>query len=199
MVTMASNGPYLMSNLTTSVTSATANNCIYGGIGYDWGTANNCLTQVVTASATIFAQVQEQTVQWVTWNYPYIVNQMDQMVLTPEAQAALEKQRLEEEEVRRKARVRARELLRQTLTDMQREQLEKEEAFELQVGDRLYRIRLGRKVERLNVATKKVEKLFCIHPDFEHRLPEEDIAISQKLLLETDEGKFLSVANEWAA
>ena len=103
------------------------------------------------------------------------------------------------EAVRQKAKGRARELLHSLLTDPQREQLEKDNSFELNVGSRIYRIRTGLRVERLNPATKKIESYFCIHPDLSHNLPAEDVAISQKLYLETNEELFLKIANETKA
>lgn len=99
----------------------------------------------------------------------------------------------------KKAKARAQELLESVLDDAQKDQLQKEEHFELQVGDRYYRIRPGSRVERLNSKTKKVESYFCIHPSLDHRLPPADVALSQKLWLETNEKEFLRIANETKA
>lgn len=117
-----------------------------------------------------------------------------------------EEQRLEREQryrdweakeaVRRK---RAREILLAALTVEQREQFLQEEHFELQVNGRLYRVRPGRRVERLDPETKTVQSLFCIHPELAHDLPSEDVALSQKLLLEANEPEFLRLANETKA
>jgi hypothetical protein len=85
------------------------------------------------------------------------------------------------------------------LTDAQREQLTKDNSFELNVGTRRYRIRPGMRVERYKLGTKEVESMFCIHPSPSHCLPDYDVAISQKMLLETDEAEFLKTANETRA
>lgn len=100
------------------------------------------------------------------------------------------------EAVRRKC---ATEALKSLLDDTQRGQFEKENHFELQVNERLYRITPGTRVQRLNPQTKEVESFFCIHPDHIHGLPAEDVAIGQKLLLEANEAEFLRVANETKA
>jgi hypothetical protein len=113
-----------------------------------------------------------------------------------------EEQRLEraialfEYEARRK---RARATLLTVLTAAQRKQFKKHEHFDLQVNGRLYRVRPGRRVERLDPKTKKVESRFCIHPASEHNLPDEDVALSQKLFLESNERDFLRLANETRA
>jgi hypothetical protein len=101
-----------------------------------------------------------------------------------------------EEKARRQ---RATEILVAVLDDKQRQQFETHKSFELQVNSRLYRIRPGSRVERLDPMTKKVLSYFCIHPKTEYNLPSEDVALTQKLLLETDESEFLRVANETKA
>jgi hypothetical protein len=114
-----------------------------------------------------------------------------------------EEQRLEREQRQRDEKAkddarckRARETLLSVLNQTQREQLEKTQHFELQVNDRLYRIRPGFRVERLDPKTKKAVAQFCIHPALEHNLPSDDVALSQKLLLEANEIEFLRIANE---
>ena len=74
--------------------------------------------------------------------------------------------------------------------------MEKDGAFLLEVNGRLYRIRPGARVERLDPATKALKSYFCIHPELSHGVPYDDWAISQKLLLEADEPAFLKLANE---
>ena len=96
-------------------------------------------------------------------------------------------------------RKRAREALLLVLDERQKKQLESESHFELQVNERLYRVRPGSRVERLDPATKKIQSFFCIHTAYHYGLPSDDVAIAQKLLLETDEAKFLSTANETKA
>ena len=107
-----------------------------------------------------------------------------------------ERDRQAKETARRK---RAKDALFLTLNDQQKQQFEKDEFFELQVNARLYRVRPGRRVERLHSETKEIESYFCIHPELHHDLPPEDVAISQKLWLETREDEFLRIANETKA
>jgi hypothetical protein len=112
------------------------------------------------------------------------------------AEIAAEEKRVAAQEA---AKERARHLLCSLLDEEQTTQLMKDNSFELQVGDRLYRVRPGCRVERLEKTTKKVESYFCIHPDLAHNVPHYDWAISQKLWLETDEAGFLRIANETKA
>jgi hypothetical protein len=149
-----------------------------------WVNWNNQWTQLGTLQ-----NVQVVNVQVV--NVPTVVPQ--------HSAEQLEKMRKQAEEVEKKrleAKERARKLLLATLTEKQREQFEKEHAFELMVNDRLYRVSPGKRVERLDPKTKKVQSMFCIHPEMNYTLPAEDTALSQKLLLEADEVAFLRLANE---
>lgn len=150
---------------------------------------------------------------WGTWNqqvygtaYPIQQNQYVPPQQTEEQrQADVERLRVNAEAARLRAEEaqaaakKAKELLIAALTLAQREQFAKENAFELQVNDKLYRIRPGHRVERLNSKTKKTESYFCIHPSHEHRLPNEDVALGQKLFLEAAEAEFLRIANETRA
>jgi len=144
------------------------------------------------ATITVMTNVSYQSYleQWVFASGTY--NLKVPRELTPE-----EKQKIAEEEKKREeARKRARSLLCSLLTEEQNKQFEKDNAFELQVGDRLYRVRPGARVERLNRSTRNIESYFCIHPPHTYSLPAEDWAIAQKLALETDEKSFLATANE---
>jgi hypothetical protein len=107
----------------------------------------------------------------------------------------------QKERERRKAvaKVRARNTLLAILSKQQREEFEKDGHFLLTVNDRLYRIRPGCRVERLDPVSKKIQSFFCIHPAHTTDVPHEDWAISQKLLLEADEPAFLKLANETRA
>jgi hypothetical protein len=103
----------------------------------------------------------------------------------------------EQKTAREAAKKRAREALLLILDFRQREQFEREDCFELETStSQIYRIRPGSRVERLDPNTKKAVSLYCIHPELHHGLPAEDVAISQKLWLETDEATFLRTANE---
>ena len=114
---------------------------------------------------------------------------------TPEAMAERLAQMAKWDEEQKVIKARARELLEATLNQEQREQLKKESFFDLETSSgRIYRIKPGHKVERLDPATRKATSLFCIHPHVS--VPADDIAVSQKMWLETDEETFLKTANE---
>jgi hypothetical protein len=98
-------------------------------------------------------------------------------------------------EARRKADVRARELLLSTFDPQQRAAFERSGAFEVTVGERLYRVSPRKSVERLEPGSGKVLAVFCIHGSMQDDLPPHDVALTQKLLLESDEAEFLRVAN----
>jgi hypothetical protein len=163
----------------------------------DYITATTATTDWVlpTVTATAFpytVTVSAETEIWVRWNSIQIAR--------PEIiQTAVDSEQLNayrEQEAKRLAAVgKARTLLLEFLDEAQREQLAKSNTFELAIGDRRYRIRPGSRVERLNESGLVVSR-FCIHPPHQHGLPPEDVALGQKLLLESDEAEFLRTANE---
>jgi hypothetical protein len=88
----------------------------------------------------------------------------------------------------------ARTLLLAMLTDEQRADLERASGFKVHVGDRVYEVAKGYagNVYLLDEDGQRVER-YCIHgPSY---LPDEDQMLAQKLMLETDEERFLRVAN----
>lgn len=95
--------------------------------------------------------------------------------------------------------MKAKSRLLRMLNLAQREQLEKDDSFELSVGANHYRIRHGRLVERFNPETNRIICRYCIHPPSEYALPGYDLALTQKLLLQTNEEEFLRIANVHSA
>jgi hypothetical protein len=159
---------------------------------------------------TTVTQIPNETV-WVQWNQQYyqglgnLGNQLQQEnqvagvgVLYTETEEVRQQRQKHLEQVE-EASKKARTLLVRHLSKPQQEQLEVQGAFELEVNDRLYRVRPGARVERINKKTRRIESYFCIHPESHHRLPAYDVALSQKLLLEANEREFLSIANETRA
>ena len=118
--------------------------------------------------------------------------------LTPEEIAArdaeVERMRIRREDAGKRAKV----LLGSVLNKDQQGDLDKSGYFDVEVSGRKYRITPGAKVIALDHKGKAMHRL-CIHPEFRHDLPVEDIAIAQKLMLETRESEFLRIANKWAA
>lgn len=150
----------------------------------------------------------EQTYYWPAAQISYGAQSINVVAhdLTPEERERFdrwaEEQRVENEKrekVRVAAKERARRLLVSILSEEQRAQFEKENHFDLEVNGRLYRILPGSRVQKLDPITKKVKSHLCIHPHNSYELPGEDVAVSQKLLLESNEAEFLKLANEWAA
>lgn len=99
------------------------------------------------------------------------------------------------------AQRRARALLVQHLTTEQRRTYEAYAYFDVDVGGKTYRIRQGthgnvRLLEKPTgprMAVPAVEKIsFCAQPS---GVPDEDAMLAQKLMLETEERKFLEIAN----
>lgn len=115
---------------------------------------------------------------------------------TPEELKAMEiaeeKRRIEREA----AKVSATALLRSQLDKEQLEQFERDGHFDVKIADRVYRITPGRKVHALH---EKQKPHLCIAPQYAYELPNEDVALAQKLLLEANEKEFLKTAIRWAA
>jgi hypothetical protein len=138
-------------------------------------------------------------VTWAAWNEnfrPYVPPRPQIIAASsPAALTEFQKAQIQRDELRRKARATARKTLLTLLSDRQKEQLAREEVFELRIDDRIYRVRPGNTVQQLDAAGK-VLCSFCIHPyPAEGWIPEDDHAIAQKLLLEADEQEFLRLAN----
>ena len=154
-----------------------------------WETWNTQYANTATAAITV-----SNTAIWTEWNNIYIAR--PQIVRArEEADAQMLNAYLEQEAKRLAAAAKARTLLLEFLDDGQKEQLALSNAFELAIDNRRYRIRPGNRVERLNESGQVVSR-FCIHPPHSHQLPPDDVALSQKLLLEANEAEFLRTANE---
>lgn len=181
---------YLGTTVQITGTSSVNNAGIYAAMGGEYfGQQGLTQTTVSYQSLQYYYVASERTIRTV---YTGAAN------LEPETEEQKAERLVREAEAtakREKAKTRARETLLFLLDPRQREQLEAENAFELEVGSRRYRIRPGRKVERLDAAGR-VTSFFCAHPPTHLGLPADDIAISQKLWLETDENGFLAIANE---
>jgi hypothetical protein len=111
-----------------------------------------------------------------------------------------EERRVIAEGEKARARERAQVLLREHLSDAQKAELADKRFFSLSTIDsktgeeRLYRIHQGRSgnVEQVDATGKRLRR-FCIHPHIE--CPDEDTMLAQKFWLETQEDRFLQVAN----
>jgi len=97
---------------------------------------------------------------------------------------------------RTEAETRARATLLSLLTPVQRAQLEQGLGFDVltPAGNR-YRIRPGNTVQRLDPGGSFPLYTYCVRPDPGRGwMPDDDIALAQKFLLEADEKAFLRTA-----
>jgi hypothetical protein len=80
------------------------------------------------------------------------------------------------------------------LAPAQRESYEQHQHFDVisRDGQRRYRVTRGQRVKLIN-PEGRVIKQYCIHPRMD--VPAEDTALAQKLMLESEEDRFLRVAN----
>jgi hypothetical protein len=89
----------------------------------------------------------------------------------------------------------ARKGLIEVISEEQEVQLAKEGGFYLKVDGHRYRIKPGRRVERVN-DNGKVLSYFCIHADHSYRLPPSDQALCHLLMLQAEPKEFFRIANE---
>lgn len=102
-----------------------------------------------------------------------------------------------EDLARTKAQEKAHKLLIEHLTPRQEETLRMHGYFDVEIGDRVYRIRKGGHggwVERMQ--GQKATDGYCIYVTGE--CPPEDHMLAQKLMLEANEQEFLRIANRTA-
>jgi hypothetical protein len=207
-------------------TAATANN---GSVWYQWNNYYGTQTTAGTSATNVWPQwnnyyyvhgqgitaipYDTSWIAWVKWqtsvgmgmgniNAPAYVQPPEteaERIRREERVVQAQAEQKERELKKAVAKTRARNTLHSILSKKQREEFERDGAFLLTVNERLYRIRPGCRVERLDLETKKVKSFFCIHPAHTTDVPHEDWAISQKLLLEADEPAFLKLANETRA
>ena len=120
----------------------------------------------------------------VTMNYP---------TQTPEEREAWMKAEKECEEKRVVAVKRAESLLFTILKPEQVKQYTDHGYFETEVDDRIYRIKKGRSGNVFLVKDGKEVARYCAHP--KDWTPDQDVMISQLLMLKTNEKRFLQTAN----
>lgn len=137
---------------------------------------------------------------------------VERAVITRHAEASgqlvqqrLARQALDEKRRKREARMkllRAKRLLKENLDAEQKKMLMENDCFYVRgKSGQMYRIRQGRvanvdKVSVDNQGDEKVTHRLCAHPS--SYCPNYDTMLAQKLMLETDEQRFLQIANETA-
>lgn len=116
--------------------------------------------------------------------------------VTPESEeqtAARLKYEKEREEKRKAAEKRAEDLLLALLDDEQTAQYLADGYFDTAINDKVYRIKNGCAGNVELIVAGKAKYRYCAHP--EHFLPNQDVMLSQLLMLKHDEGRFLAIAN----
>lgn len=114
--------------------------------------------------------------------------------VSPEEQEKRRAEAAERVEKEKAAKERARKLLLTHLEDEQREELEQAGYFHVHTrdGERTYQLRPGFNPMRVKGEDGR-RVSYCIHPS--GVFPSDDTALALKLLLETDEERFLAIAN----
>lgn len=189
---------------TAGTRGITYQNCNPIWNSWNQGYVTGMTTNTVTYNATVWGNwnqlAQNQYVYGQVVTYPVDTRTEEQILAdiaaAKERTRAFQEQQKREADERIAAVAKARATLKSVLSKAQQEQLDKHNSFELQVNERIYRVQPGRRVQRLDPATKKVLSEFCIHPTNVYELPNDDTALSQKLLLEANEPEFLRLANE---
>lgn len=92
-----------------------------------------------------------------------------------------------------KASKKAEELLLLCLNDEQKKQYLELGYFETSVNDKIYRIRKGTSGNVKLLEKGKEKYSYCIHPS--SFTPSQDAMLAQLLMLQTDEARFLTLAN----
>jgi hypothetical protein len=205
---------YLTAYDSGGTTSAVSINAVW----YTWcdGTASTSLANFINGGTATNLTTGGSTANtiWVTWttsgttansvidviHAPYVDPRTAEQRLADEVryteQLRDEQQRLAERETAQKAAsVRARALLLSMLEVHQREQLQRDQYFEViaRHSKRRYRIRQGThgNVRLLDAEGREVTR-YCGQPN---GVPTEDCMLAQKLQLEHDEEAFLRAAN----
>lgn len=161
-------------SINTSSTATTSTDTVW----YRWANDSSYAPPVVAVAYRAVAQTDEQ--------------------LAAAARRREEARARAEEEAERQAaaKARAETLLLEHLDEEQRGEWQRERAFRVisKDGERVYRIRDGwaGNVELLNAEGVALRR-YCIHPSVD--CPNEDNALAQKFLLETDEEAFIRIAN----
>lgn len=174
----------------TTATAPTANTVIWNG----WVASSTTVSITASTDATWYAWNDGvvSRVQVIPYNAPSTETEAQR-----QARLQREEQYRQEAEARKKeqeeANARANELLESNLSDEQRRQLREIDAIIINLVSRQYRIRRDGAVHELDKDGKPVAS-YCIHP--RENFPPADIMLAKKLMLETDEGAFLRIANK---
>jgi hypothetical protein len=112
---------------------------------------------------------------------------------TPEERRIRKVREADREQKRKDAERRAEDLLITMLSDEQIIQYQKHGYFETDVKGKIYRIKKGRSGNVELIENSKPKFRYCAHPV--SMTPDQDVMLSQFLMLHSDEQKFLTTAN----
>jgi hypothetical protein len=164
---------------------------------------NSQRTQRVRLEAT-WGQAEAGQI-WSNWSWQVVpsrqsvTNYPAQRQMTPEELAAQQELFAKQEKERREkaaiAQQKALALLVSILTAEQLASWEKDKSIPVDaVSGKRYIIKPGRSGNVVSIKDGKPIERYCIHPN-DYEMPDEDVMLAQKLLLETDEEAFLRIAN----
>lgn len=205
-------GPWNYWNTTTSATASSV--VVYADSHCTWAYWCTDGTSSATDNGTWQTWCTVPTTSagdtWTTWvsGTTDIVDQSETVYMPPpeptEEQRA-EWARLDEERRRRQeegqrqiatANERAEQLLRETLTEEEYQQLEELGHLIIQTAEHRYKIRKDNAyVREIDEEGKEIAG-FCIHPKWTHKIPVPDKVLLHKLMLECDEEEWLRIANK---
>ena len=151
---------------------------------------------------------------WATWsnssyyldnkNNPFLYHpieteeqEKERLKLEEEARKQRKEQARLLEEARKAAEQKARELLLSHLNEAQKESFVKNELFLVNCpSGKIYEIKKGysRNIRELD-ETGKHKRTLCFHPVMYEKLPDYDVVLAQKFMLELNEREALQVAN----
>lgn len=159
---------------------------------------DNVWTSWATCATTSYTTTSSAWSGWVTVNgrtYTPVNETEETKRLRLERQAEAKRQQEERERKQKEANERADNLLKSFLAPEQVEQLDKIRCIIVTTPKgNTYKISRTN-VEELN-PDGKAQASFCIHPDYSLNLPSGDSMLAKLLMLETDEKKFLRIANK---
>ena len=156
-----------------------------------WSSGTQSYTDTQLTSATNVFNT------WVVSDEQYKARTKEQKRAQAERQREYQARIARQLEERRLARGRAKKILAENLTELQRRTLEEHGWFDVQVKGRTFRIHNNRyqhNVIELDTAGNKLRE-FCAHTS--HACPQEDHALAQKLMLEHALDDFCKIANVW--
>lgn len=182
--------------ITSSVTSTTYSTdntwVIWNG---DWTSSSTTSFTTTSAAWSGWTTVNSYNEVARRGQYTPINETEETKRLRLERQAEVRRQQEERERKQKEANERADSLLKSFLTPEQVEQLDKLKCVIVTTpGGNTYKIERAT-VKELN-PEGKVKASFCIHPDYSLGLPSGDSMLAKLLMLETDEKKFLKIANK---